>query len=132
MIVDNALYRGGVRVPVDCSRTTWPRSATRRPTTPTSSGSACTSPTRRSSTRCEEVYGLHPLAVEDALTAHQRPKLERYDETLFLVLKTLWYVDETDAVETGEVNLFVGKNFVVWCATARAASCTRRAVASRA
>jgi magnesium transporter len=47
------------------------------------------------------------------LSAHQRPKLERYDDMLFLVLKTLWYVDEHDAVETGEVALFVGPKFVV-------------------
>ena len=60
-----------------------------------------------------KVFGLHPLAVEDALKAHQRPKLERYDDRLFLVLKTLWYVDEEDAVETGEINMFVGRDFVV-------------------
>jgi magnesium transporter len=59
------------------------------------------------------VFDLHPLAVEDAVSAHQRPKLERYDETLFLVLKTLWYVDEEDAVETGEISLFIGPDFVV-------------------
>jgi magnesium transporter len=59
------------------------------------------------------VFGLHPLAVEDAVHAHQRPKLERFDETLFIVLKTLWYVDELDAVETGEVAIFVGGDFVV-------------------
>ena len=58
-------------------------------------------------------FDLHPLAVEDAVTAHQRPKLERYGHTLFLVLKTLWYVDEDDAVETGEIALFVGHDFVV-------------------
>src|SRR4051794_7913517 len=58
-------------------------------------------------------FGLHPLAVEDALTAHQRPKLERYDESLFLTLKTLWYVDAEDAVETGEINLFAGRDFVI-------------------
>jgi magnesium transporter len=58
-------------------------------------------------------FSLHPLAVEDALKAHQRPKLERYDDSLFMVLKTLWYVDEHDAVETGEINLFVGDNFIV-------------------
>jgi magnesium transporter len=60
-----------------------------------------------------EVFGLHPLAVEDAVQAHQRPKLERYGDSLFLILKTLWYVDEDDAVETGEIALFVGKDFVV-------------------
>ncbi len=58
-------------------------------------------------------FDLHPLAVEDAVTAHQRPKLERYGHTLFLVLKTLWYVDEDDAVETGEIALFIGHDFVV-------------------
>ncbi len=63
--------------------------------------------------RVAEIFSLHPLAVEDALKAHQRPKLERYDDGLFLVLKTLWYVDEEDAVETGEINLFVGRNYVV-------------------
>jgi magnesium transporter len=53
------------------------------------------------------------LAVEDAVVAHQRPKLEQYDDSLFLVLKTLWYVDEDDAVETGEINLFIGPDFVI-------------------
>ncbi|TYL55905.1 magnesium/cobalt transporter CorA [Nocardioides sp. BGMRC 2183] len=60
-----------------------------------------------------EVFDLHRLAVEDAVKAHQRPKLERYDASLFLVLKTLWYVDADDAVETGEINVFVGSDFVV-------------------
>ncbi len=58
-------------------------------------------------------FGLHALAVEDAVQAHQRPKLERYADSLFLVLKTLWYVDEEDAVETGEITLFLGADFVV-------------------
>jgi magnesium transporter len=58
-------------------------------------------------------FGLHPLAVEDALHAHQRPKLERYDDGIFLVLKTLWYVDELDAVETGEIAIFVGPGYVI-------------------
>src|SRR5690349_21424442 len=60
-----------------------------------------------------ESFGLHPLAVEDALKAHQRPKLERYGDSLFLTLKTLWYVDAEDAVETGEINLFAGLDFVI-------------------
>jgi magnesium transporter len=58
-------------------------------------------------------FNLHHLAVEDALKAHQRPKVEHYDDSIFAVLKTLWYVDEQDAVETGEINLFVGPDFVV-------------------
>ena len=47
------------------------------------------------------------------MNAHQRPKLDHYDDSLFLVLKTLWYVDEDDAVETGEINIFVGRDFVI-------------------
>ena len=66
-----------------------------------------------------EVFGLHPLAVEDAVHAHQRPKLERYDNTLFLVLKTVNYVEHEsvalarEIVETGEIMVFVGPDFVV-------------------
>jgi magnesium transporter len=66
-----------------------------------------------------KVFGLHPLASEDAVTAHQRPKLERYDETLFLVLKTVNYVPhesvvlEREVVETGEIMIFVGSSFVI-------------------
>ncbi|MDD4867022.1 MAG: magnesium/cobalt transporter CorA, partial [Mycobacterium sp.] len=66
-----------------------------------------------------DVLGLHPLAVEDAVQAQQRPKLERYDDTLFLVLKTVNYLPHESVVlaraivETGEVMVFVGKNFVV-------------------
>ena len=92
---------------------TWPRSATRRPRTGDFVWVGLHEPDEEELAQVEEVYGLHPLAVEDALTAHQRPKLERYDDTLFLVLKTLWYVDANDAVETGEVNLFVGRKFVI-------------------
>ena len=57
--------------------------------------------------------GLHPLAVEDAVKAHQRPKLEAYGDGLFLVLKTLWYVDAEDAVETGEIAVFLGPHYLV-------------------
>lgn len=64
-------------------------------------------------------FQLHPLSVEDAVQAHQRPKLERYDDTLFLALKTVNYVPHEstvlprEIVETGEIMIFVGKNFVV-------------------
>ncbi|MDP8952723.1 MAG: magnesium/cobalt transporter CorA [Actinomycetota bacterium] len=58
-------------------------------------------------------FGLHPLAVEDAVNAHQRPKLERYGETLFIVLRAARYVDETETVEFSELHVFVGDDFVV-------------------
>jgi magnesium transporter len=66
-----------------------------------------------------EVFGLHPLAVEDAVQAHQRPKLERYGDTLFLVLKTIVFVEHekltatSEVVDTGELMIFMGADFVV-------------------
>jgi magnesium transporter len=58
-------------------------------------------------------FDLHELAVEDALNAHQRPKLEVYDDTLFVVLKPARYLDAEETVETGEIHLFVSESFVV-------------------
>jgi magnesium transporter len=58
-------------------------------------------------------FGLHDLAVEDAIRAHQRPKLEVYDDDLFVVLKTARYDDAREAVEFAELQLFVGTNYVV-------------------
>ena len=66
-----------------------------------------------------EVFGLHELAVEDAVQAHQRPKLERYDDMLFMVLKTVCYVGHAqpttahEIVETGEIMVFLGPDFVI-------------------
>ncbi|MEV7996906.1 magnesium/cobalt transporter CorA [Streptomyces sp. NPDC086077] len=60
-----------------------------------------------------EEFALHPLSVEDALKAHQRPKLEVYDDSLFMVLKPVVYEPESDAVSTGEVMIFLGDAFVV-------------------
>jgi magnesium transporter len=76
-------------------------------------------PTEHQMQEVGTVFGLHPLAVEDAVQAHQRPKLERYDETLFLVLKTVNYVPHDsmvltrEIVETGEIMIFVNGDFVV-------------------
>ena len=60
-----------------------------------------------------KLYELHPLAVEDAVHAHQRPKLERYDGSLLVVLKTLRYVDHDEVFELGEVLIFVGVDYVI-------------------
>ena len=60
-----------------------------------------------------EEFDLHELAVEDAIVAHQRPKLERYDETLFVVLSAARYLDDVEEVEFGELHVFVGPNFVI-------------------
>ncbi|WP_344690308.1 magnesium/cobalt transporter CorA [Blastococcus jejuensis] len=64
-------------------------------------------------------YGLHPLAVEDAVYAHQRPKLEQYDDGIFMVLKTATYVAHeqltatSEVVDTGEIMVFLGANYVI-------------------
>jgi len=113
MIVDSALYRDGVRVAVDCTKEDLGRIRDEASGAEDFVWVGMHQPDEDELNRVAEVFSLHPLAVEDALKAHQRPKLERYEEGLFLVLKTLWYVDEQDAVETGEVNLFVGRNYVV-------------------
>nr|WP_107065935.1 magnesium/cobalt transporter CorA [Streptomyces aureus] len=60
-----------------------------------------------------EEFALHPLAVEDALKAHQRPKLEVYEDSLFVVLKPVSYEPKSDTVTSGEVMVFVGDSFVV-------------------
>ncbi|MFJ4777180.1 magnesium and cobalt transport protein CorA [Streptomyces sp. NPDC088762] len=58
-------------------------------------------------------FNLHELAVEDALEAHQRPKLERYGETLFVVLRAARYLDAQEEVEFGELHVFVGPDFLI-------------------
>ncbi|WP_201845899.1 magnesium and cobalt transport protein CorA [Myceligenerans indicum] len=60
-----------------------------------------------------EEFDLHPLAVEDAIQAHQRPKIERYGDTLFVVLHAARYDDAAERVEFGELHVFVGPDFVV-------------------
>ena len=110
MIVDSAIYRDGSRVEGngDC------RALRARACEP---GDfvwvGLSEPTEDEIAEVADVFGLHPLAVEDAVKAHQRPKLERYEQMFFLVVKTLWYVDALDAVETGEIAIFVGQDFVV-------------------
>lgn len=58
-------------------------------------------------------FGLHPLAVEDAVHAHQRPKLERYGDALYCVLRPARYIDASETVEFGELHVFAGPFFVV-------------------
>ncbi len=58
-------------------------------------------------------FGLHPLAVEDTLAGHQRPKIERYGDTLFIVLRPARYLDAPEEVEFGEVHMFIGPDFAI-------------------
>jgi magnesium transporter len=110
MIVDNAIY-------VDGHRASEPRSlretyeALRK-----ERGVAWIGlyrPTEEEFASVAEEFELHELAVEDALEAHQRPKLERYGQTLFVVLRPARYLDAPEEVEFGEIHVFVGEDFVI-------------------
>ncbi|MBY8880991.1 magnesium and cobalt transport protein CorA [Actinacidiphila acidipaludis] len=70
-------------------------------------------PAREEFDRVSDQFGLHPLAVADALKAHQRPKLEIYDDALFLVLKPLDYAPDTDRVFGQELMIFLGESYVL-------------------
>lgn len=70
----------------------------------------------------QEEFGLHDLAIEDALRAHQRPKAEEYGETLFVVLRTVRWDEEEDGVAIGETHLFIGHRFVVTIRHGRSSS----------
>jgi len=58
-------------------------------------------------------FGLHELVIEDAVVAHQRPKLERYGDTLFVVLRAARYQDDVEEVHFGELHVFIGAEYVI-------------------
>ncbi|WP_210586495.1 magnesium/cobalt transporter CorA [Streptomyces sp. GESEQ-35] len=111
MIVDCAVYRDGIRTegPEDFSDAL----ALCRVGGDAFVWIGLYEPTEGEFGRVTEEFGLHPLAVEDALTAHQRPKLEVYDDSLFMVLKPIAYEPQSDNVTSGEVMVFIGDSFVV-------------------
>lgn len=113
MIVDTGLYRDGVREQLDHDQHDFVRLRARAEECQGFAWVGLHEPTAAELQAVAHAFDLHPLAVEDVLEAHQRPKLEQYGEMLFLTLKTLWYVDALDAVETGEINLFVSHRFVI-------------------
>jgi magnesium transporter len=114
VIVDCALYRDGVRV-TPTGQIADIHAAVEDATEPNEFvWLGLFEPNRDEMDDVSKTFSLHRLAIEDAVKAHQRPKLERYHEGhLFMVLKTLWYVDAEDAVETGEIAVFLGHNYVV-------------------
>jgi magnesium transporter len=110
VIVDCAIYRDGRRAeePQDLAQV----------------GAACMdgdgtawiglhSPGEEEFAEVARMFDLHELAVEDAVHAHQRPKLERYGDALFCVLRPARYVDATETVEFGELHVFAGPRFVI-------------------
>ncbi len=110
MIVDCAVYRSGQRAtePLDLDNA---RTVAR----------ACDGfvwiglhePSGEEFVSVAEAFDLHPLAVEDAIHAHQRPKLERYGDSLFMVFKPARYVDAEEVIEVDQIMVFLGSDFVV-------------------
>ena len=112
MIVDQAIYRQGQRLP--CGDLSDALDELRGGDDPHAFlWIGLKNPTDAEFDLVNDELKLHPLAVEDAVKGNQRPKVELYDNTIFVVMKTLRYIEETSDVETGEVMLFVGDRFVV-------------------
>ncbi|MFJ9812267.1 magnesium and cobalt transport protein CorA [Streptomyces sp. NPDC101158] len=111
VIVDSAIYRRGQRTesPADLSDAL----AEARATGDAFLWVGLYEPTAEEFGHVSSECALHPLAVEDALKAHQRPKLEVYDDCLFVVLKPVVYEPRSDRVSSEEVMVFVGDSFVV-------------------
>ena len=117
-IVDCAIYRDGVRQPLG-GGSDW-RAAIDEVE---ASGAGFVwiglhEPSERQFAGMADRFGVHPLAAEDTVHAHQRPKLEAYDDLLFAVVKTVHYDDRlpggtAEVVETGEIMVFVGRQFVL-------------------
>jgi magnesium transporter len=110
-VVDSAIYQDGRRVASPRTLADTYRSLHNTPDSLAWIG--LYRPDQRELQSLASEFDLHELAVEDAIVAHQRPKLERYGNTLFVVLRAARYVDETETVEFGEVHVFVGPDFVV-------------------
>jgi magnesium transporter len=111
MIVDCAIYEDGERRAGDLDVA----DAARAACDPTASfvWLGAHEPTAEEFDAVAREFDLHELAVEDAIEAHERPKLEVYGETLFVVLKTVRYIDSEEVIRSGEIMLFVNPTFVI-------------------
>ncbi|MCQ9185788.1 magnesium and cobalt transport protein CorA [Streptomyces sp. IBSBF 2953] len=110
-VVRAVLYRDGVRVVAPDTL-----SETYRALREQSAGMAwigLARPTAEELQSLSAEFDLHPLAVEDAKEAHQRPKLERYGDTLFVVLRAARYLDAPEEIDFAELHVFVGPDFVI-------------------
>jgi magnesium transporter len=107
-VVDAAVYRDGQRVP---GLTSLMQVYSRPPETMAWIG--LLRPAEEQLQSAAEQFHLHPLAVEDAIVAHQRPKRDRYGDTQLVVLRAARYLDETETVDFGEIHIFTGPQFVL-------------------
>ncbi|MBO4260104.1 magnesium and cobalt transport protein CorA [Streptomyces griseorubiginosus] len=110
-VVQAALYRDGVRISSPATLAETFRELREEPSGMAWIGLA--RPTDAELLSLAAEFDLHPLSVEDAMEAHQRPKLERYGDTLFVVLRAARYLDAPEEVDFGELHVFVGPDFVI-------------------
>ncbi len=110
MIVDSAFYRDGVRADGDGALASVYAACGAGPGT---AWIGLHEPSEAEFASVAEQFDLHPLAVEDAVTAHQRSKLERYGDTVFLVLRPARYLAGPETVAFGELHVFAGRRFVI-------------------
>jgi magnesium transporter len=110
VIVDSAVYEGGHRRDGDVG-VHEAMEACRKPGAFTWIG--LFEPTEEEFESIRSEFHLHPLAVEDAIHAHERPKLEVYDDMVFIVLKTARYVDPTEVIKLGEILVFLGHDYII-------------------
>ncbi|WP_328504848.1 magnesium and cobalt transport protein CorA [Streptomyces sp. NBC_00457] len=110
-VVQAVLYQDGIRVSSPATLAETYRELREKPAGMAWIGLA--RPTESELLSLAAEFDLHPLSVEDAMEAHQRPKLERYGETLFVVLRAARYLDAPEEVDFGELHVFVGPDFVI-------------------
>jgi magnesium transporter len=111
IVVDAAIYRDGHRIDTPPTVAETARRLRAQPGTMAWIG--LFRPAEAQLLPVADEFGLHDIAVEDAIVAHQRPKLERYGDTLFVVLRAATYLDDVEEVEFGEIHVFVGPDFVL-------------------
>jgi len=113
MIVDCAFYEGGRRQAGDLTY----EEAAQKTKYSSREGSfvwlGLVDPTDAELTAIGDQYGLHELAIEDAIESHQRPKAEMYDDTLLVVVKTAVYANNVDLIQVGELLIFVNPTFII-------------------
>jgi magnesium transporter len=112
-VVDNAVYIDGVRAVEPASLDQTYAELRRCPGGRSFGWIGLLRPNHDEVASVAKEFGLHDLAVEDTVHAHQRPKLEHYGDTIFVVLRPARYIDPVEVVELGEIHLFLGRDFVV-------------------
>lgn len=112
-VVDNAIYVDGKRVKDPATLDMTFKELRDCPGTDKFCWIGLLRPTEEEIKAVAKEFGLHDLAVEDTINAHQRPKVERYGDVDFVVLRPACYDDKDEVVEIGEVHLFIGPDFVI-------------------